>query len=211
MSRKRHLQAVAALSLKCDRWVEHLSGQRFKTKRVRNKSKLKPGSGVLSQHLPQIVGVFEYPPEPPPIPDVPPLANWLPPEDYTIPERKRYRGSPFRARLYERCPLCCWCGEWLPFAESTIEHLTRRTDGGGNTMENCRIACGPCNWSRGPESDPAKVVELARRWRIARELKRGAVYRITPPKPIPVPGPAWDNGMDALLAAIADLHSLPAR
>lgn len=73
------------------------------------------------------------------------------------------KAAGLRTRLYERSSRCYWCDKQLAFTDATVEHVIRRCDGGRTTMENCVIACGPCNHNRGAETDPAKVVALAAR------------------------------------------------
>jgi hypothetical protein len=43
---------------------------------------------------------------------------------------------------------CWWCGKDLAPSEQTLEHMIPRSMGGGNNLENLRIACRQCNSSR---------------------------------------------------------------
>ena len=54
-----------------------------------------------------------------------------------------------KARLLEEYgPQCCYCKEWFPPEQLTIEHLIAKCDGGSNCYENLRLACFPCNHGR---------------------------------------------------------------
>ncbi|MBW4541235.1 MAG: HNH endonuclease [Myxacorys chilensis ATA2-1-KO14] len=44
---------------------------------------------------------------------------------------------------------CWWCGCCLPLEKLTREHLIPRSLGGTHSLENLRLACFPCNNSRG--------------------------------------------------------------
>jgi 5-methylcytosine-specific restriction endonuclease McrA len=44
---------------------------------------------------------------------------------------------------------CWWCRCCLPAEEMTVEHLTPKSRGGSNNLENLRPACFLCNNSRG--------------------------------------------------------------
>ena len=54
--------------------------------------------------------------------------------------------------IYGSC--CFWCGKSLALSELTIEHMIPRSMGGGNNLENLRLACCPCNRSRGNKPFP---------------------------------------------------------
>jgi len=49
--------------------------------------------------------------------------------------------------VYGSC--CWWCAKQLTEGEMTIEHLYPKSLGGSNSWENIRLACKPCNASRG--------------------------------------------------------------
>ena len=59
-------------------------------------------------------------------------------------QRKR-KGSQVREK-YDPC--CYWCGKPLSLSEQTLEHMIPRSKGGGNNLENLRLACRQCNSSR---------------------------------------------------------------
>ncbi|NJM65997.1 MAG: HNH endonuclease [Acaryochloris sp. RU_4_1] len=44
---------------------------------------------------------------------------------------------------------CWWCGYHLPANRLTLDHLKPKSLGGSNSLENLRLACFPCNNSRG--------------------------------------------------------------
>lgn len=71
--------------------------------------------------------------------------NW-----YKNRKRKKYRVSKsLRARVIERDGLVCkLCERPLVVSEVTMDHIVRLADGGPTTIENLRVACGPCNSTR---------------------------------------------------------------
>jgi len=44
---------------------------------------------------------------------------------------------------------CWWCETYLPAKNLTLDHLKPSSKGGSNSLENLRLACFPCNNSRG--------------------------------------------------------------
>jgi 5-methylcytosine-specific restriction endonuclease McrA len=68
---------------------------------------------------------------------------------------------------------CCYCGikmrisfpKRLRHDSETIEHLNRRTDGGGNERDNIALACHECNSTRGNVD-----------WLVWKTLRSGDVY-----------------------------------
>lgn len=44
---------------------------------------------------------------------------------------------------------CWWCGQCLPENQLTLDHLRPISRGGSNSLENLRLACFPCNKTRG--------------------------------------------------------------
>lgn len=44
---------------------------------------------------------------------------------------------------------CWWCETRLPARKLTLDHLKPKSKGGSNALENLRLACFPCNNSRG--------------------------------------------------------------
>lgn len=62
------------------------------------------------------------------------------------PKQKRAK----KAQLLREYGSCCWwCGCYLPPEKRTIDHLFPTSRGGSNSLENLRLACLPCNNSRG--------------------------------------------------------------
>ncbi|PZV06384.1 MAG: hypothetical protein DCF22_23955 [Leptolyngbya sp.] len=60
-----------------------------------------------------------------------------------------------RQQLIERHgSCCCWCKKTLSLDELTIEHMNPKSLGGRNNLENLRLACRPCNRSRGNNPFP---------------------------------------------------------
>lgn len=55
---------------------------------------------------------------------------------------------------------CCWCGKPLTWDQMTIEHLVHRSKGGRNDIDNLRIACFPCNNSRGNRLYPPGLLPV---------------------------------------------------
>ncbi len=49
---------------------------------------------------------------------------------------------------------CFWCGCDLLSGTRTLEHLRPKSKGGSNSPENLRLACFPCNNSRGDSLFP---------------------------------------------------------
>lgn len=83
-------------------------------------------------------------------------------------------GQRTRAKLAARDGwACCYCGrltvEKVTDDEdrATIEHVIPRSRGGGDGLDNLRIACRWCNWTRGngafptAQPPPLTVSELA--------------------------------------------------
>lgn len=52
-------------------------------------------------------------------------------------------------RIIERDgPSCQLCGRALRREEMTLDHVQAKHEGGGNNIENLRIACFDCNYLR---------------------------------------------------------------
>lgn len=51
---------------------------------------------------------------------------------------------------------CWWCQCDLPAEKLTLDHLRPKSRGGSNSLENLRLACRPCNQSRGNSLYPPK-------------------------------------------------------
>ncbi len=58
-------------------------------------------------------------------------------------------------REYGCC--CWWCGRDLFREQLTLDHLKPKSQGGSNSLENLRLACFPCNHSRGNSLYPPKI------------------------------------------------------
>jgi 5-methylcytosine-specific restriction endonuclease McrA len=58
--------------------------------------------------------------------------------------------------LQEYGSCCWWCGRHLPSNQLTLDHLKPKSRGGSNSLENLRLACFPCNNSRGNSLYPPK-------------------------------------------------------
>ncbi|NES97570.1 MAG: HNH endonuclease [Desertifilum sp. SIO1I2] len=62
-----------------------------------------------------------------------------------------------KAQLILEYGSCCWwCGCNLPPEKLTLDHLKPSSRGGTNSLENLRLACSPCNSSRGNSLFPPK-------------------------------------------------------
>jgi 5-methylcytosine-specific restriction endonuclease McrA len=44
---------------------------------------------------------------------------------------------------------CWWCRHQLPAKSLTLDHIKPISKGGSSSLENLRLACRPCNQSRG--------------------------------------------------------------
>ena len=56
---------------------------------------------------------------------------------------------------------CFYCQWWFPVLIMTTEHLENLRDGGRNTQDNLRLACGACNASRQRLTATQKLQGLA--------------------------------------------------
>ena len=61
-------------------------------------------------------------------------------------ETNEYRRLKFSKNAIQHCWMC---GCELTYATATVDHLKPKAKGGKNKKENMRLACGPCNSSRG--------------------------------------------------------------
>ena len=52
---------------------------------------------------------------------------------------------------------CWWCGKSMLIDTLTIEHLYPQSRHGSDSLENLRLACLPCNSSRGNSLFPPGV------------------------------------------------------
>ena len=65
------------------------------------------------------------------------------------PNRARVEGWK-RSYVYERDGShCTYCGEFVPWGSEHIDHSVSRRNGGTNHLNNLRLACAPCNLSKG--------------------------------------------------------------
>lgn len=58
---------------------------------------------------------------------------------------------------------CQYCGEVLPAAELTTDHVVPRSRGGPTSWDNVVTACSPCNRRKGGRSPAQAHMELAKR------------------------------------------------
>jgi 5-methylcytosine-specific restriction endonuclease McrA len=87
-------------------------------------------------------------------------------------ERPPRKVSFSRPNLYKRDAFTCqYCGDALPGADLTIEHVVPRSRGGPTSWDNCVAACEACN-SRKADQTPSEA---------------GMKLRTTPSKPNWVP------------------------
>lgn len=58
---------------------------------------------------------------------------------------------------------CQYCGHNYPTSELTLDHVTPRTQGGGDTWENLVCACVPCNARKGGRTPTQANMKLIRK------------------------------------------------
>lgn len=58
---------------------------------------------------------------------------------------------------------CQYCGHHFPTSDLTLDHVTPRTQGGGDTWENLVCACVPCNARKGGRTPHQARVKLIRK------------------------------------------------
>ncbi|HZW11344.1 MAG TPA: HNH endonuclease [Phycisphaerales bacterium] len=58
---------------------------------------------------------------------------------------------------------CQYCGHSFPTSELTLDHVTPRTQGGGDTWENLVCACVRCNARKGGRTPEQAHMQLTRR------------------------------------------------
>ncbi|MEC4815649.1 MAG: HNH endonuclease signature motif containing protein [Scytonema sp. PMC 1069.18] len=67
-----------------------------------------------------------------------------------------------KSQLLQEYGSCCWwCSRHLPSNQLTLDHLKPKSRGGSNSLENLRLACFPCNNSRGNSLYPPKKGGIA--------------------------------------------------
>ena len=77
--------------------------------------------------------------------------------DQRTPPRRRRRLPNYerleswkRPYIYERdAGYCSYCGVFVPWGTEHIDHSVSRINGGTNHLNNLRLACSPCNLSKG--------------------------------------------------------------
>lgn len=69
-------------------------------------------------------------------------------------EQKVEKGRAIKYHLYQgdRLRPCMWCGNHLELDAATIEHILPNSQGGPLELENCGVACSPCNQKRGTKT-----------------------------------------------------------
>ncbi|MBW4661177.1 MAG: HNH endonuclease [Drouetiella hepatica Uher 2000/2452] len=66
-----------------------------------------------------------------------------------------------KTQLVSEYGSCCWwCDCKLPSEQLTLDHLKPKSKGGSNSLENLRLACRPCNSSRGNSLFPPQVKKI---------------------------------------------------
>jgi 5-methylcytosine-specific restriction endonuclease McrA len=74
--------------------------------------------------------------------------------------KKRAWVRRVRSNIYRRDGgRCVWCDRHLDMRDATLDHVTPKSAGGGNTQQNLVLACSPCNFSRGNRPAWAFLVE----------------------------------------------------
>ncbi len=58
---------------------------------------------------------------------------------------------------------CQYCGHHFPTSDLTLDHVTPRTQGGGDTWENLVCACVPCNARKGGRTPDQARMSLIRK------------------------------------------------
>jgi 5-methylcytosine-specific restriction endonuclease McrA len=58
---------------------------------------------------------------------------------------------------------CQYCGHYFPTSELTLDHVTPRTQGGGDTWENLVCACVRCNARKGGRTPDQAHMQMIRR------------------------------------------------
>lgn len=68
-----------------------------------------------------------------------------------------------KEKLYDKQGgLCAYCEYQFPIARLTYDHVVRKRDGGGSTIDNLVLACPPCNTRRELPVSPSLRVLI--RW-----------------------------------------------
>lgn len=70
-----------------------------------------------------------------------------------------------KIKLYDRQRgKCAYCANAFPIQRLTIDHVKRKREGGGSTLDNLVLACPPCNTRRELPANPREVVLM--RWAV---------------------------------------------
>lgn len=78
-------------------------------------------------------------------------------------QKQRKRRALLRIHRERQQNMCCWCERPLcnvanhPLA-ATLEHLTRLSEGGEDTLENTRAACMECNSTRHSKTRAERLI-----------------------------------------------------
>ena len=80
-----------------------------------------------------------------------------------------YRRIPHQARALSRKNIllrdrntCQFCGQALPSAELTLDHVVPRSQGGKSAWENLVACCPPCNNDKGDRTPDQAAMKLLR-------------------------------------------------
>ena len=69
-----------------------------------------------------------------------------------------------RHTLYGRQEgLCAGCNHHFPFRNLTVDHITQRSKGGTDHLDNLQLLCSACNSSKGTISQAAFIAKLKRK------------------------------------------------
>lgn len=71
--------------------------------------------------------------------------------------------------------LCAYCEYHFPIARLTYDHVVRKRDGGGNTIDNLVLACPPCNTRRELPVEPSLRVLIRREKQHSEYVKEYAI------------------------------------
>lgn len=72
----------------------------------------------------------------------------------------RNRRKRIRKVLYQRDPRCFYCKTKLTYEKATLDHWTPLSKGGPDHIDNCVLACKPCNVAKGDHTEPQRKREM---------------------------------------------------